>query len=245
MSAKNNLSGLTLIEMLIALLLIVILSGVVFAIYEYLQVNDQRQQNLFSAIEESAEISYLLRQQIHQAGFVGCAKLSADFPLRNHTHLKLDKKITPLFNDGSDGLSVWHAEDHAMLLAKAMENEFDLQLNVHYSLHADAVLIISDCKSADVFTINSMTDQGQYLSVHTSQALSKLYDTHAEIFLLVKKSFYLSHSALLVEDLHHNKIELARDVSKIQVTYFIDDQIQKSSQELLPNDVIRAVNILV
>jgi len=108
MNLKNS-QGYNLIELLMALALSLVFLGLMGSYYLTQQKGSAKVEAL-SRLEENALIAAnILRDEIHSAGYIGCAKFTSDFPVKNLTAYKNFKpeKVLKIFHEqNSDRLHI-------------------------------------------------------------------------------------------------------------------------------------------
>ena len=101
--------GHSLLELTMALALSLVFLSLMGTIY-LAQQKASTQLQALSRLEENALIAAnILRDDIHNAGYIGCAKFTEDFPIRNFTSYKNFKPqnvLTIIHNKNSDRLHI-------------------------------------------------------------------------------------------------------------------------------------------
>lgn len=223
---KNNRStGITLIEFMIGCVLTLILLGILFSIGFSAQKIFQQQQTMLMIQNDINEIKNIFSENIHQAGFIGCAKLTDNFPVKNGSSILLQKanRIAPY----GEGFQTWYAADGNVSLYKNMRQSAILIVSTDSPIRVGDVLIISDCQTMDVFVIKKIQTEKHAIKITAKTSLSKLYDTNAAIFLLANNAFYVVDTkdgarGLFWRDQHNQKIELSHRIKKMDVAYDMD-----------------------
>lgn len=242
---KNKSKGIFLIEAL----LYIMLSGLLLSfLYEMYVINREsyRKQSIIMKIQTNASIATtILTNEIKMAGYIGCAKLSNDFPLISDIPLTLTNS-TRLIGLPNDAFQVIHADlSHANLLA--MENGSTLSVNKLIHFKSGDILIISDCKTAEIFQVAEIHIVNNRQHIVPLNVLHHKFGQDAEISRLEINKFYVTKTnrqhedgsfifALCMETINGETEELVEDVQRIHILYFV-----KQNNEILP---LKAADIM-
>ncbi len=242
MPTKNNvikkIIGFTLIELMLGVALSALI--MIYLITIYLAVlQNQNSQIALSTLKENSEIlSPLLLSAIHGAGYMGCARLTDDFPLSNKTDYQLTAKNRVVVQD--DTLITRQASFHMAMLSKNMQDKsiFYLTKMVENLSQGDIVLI-SNCKTADIAKVKnilSLVNGSQ--RIMTESPLSVLYSANTEVRKLEINTYYIAATnrknargeliyALYVKNFQQEKIEKLEGINamKIKVDKNLNDEI--------------------
>lgn len=213
MFKKKNLVGLTLMECMISIVLALMIVSMVFSIFMAAQKNFSTQHDFIDLLENARIAKSILRENIRQAGFAGCAKVTDEFPLVNHTAFVLDKK-NPL-RVLNNAFVVWFAGERKAVLSNAMTDLMSMEVEGHVS--ANDVLLMTDCKSADVFSVQAIRKINQRDVIMANHKLSKLYGQNAMIYPLEINHVYLSGAKLFMHTIQDVSIDLLDDVSHMTI----------------------------
>ncbi len=217
-----NNRGTILIELMISVMLSLVLLLSFFELFIFIERNIHQQAAL-NQIQHNAEtVIGALRSSIHQAGYIGCARLTADFPIHNNTAYSLTSrnKIQAL-NAGP--LIVRHASNTHATLLKTMQDHFIIHANKTIHFYPNDVLLISDCKSADIFKVKYVYTTRGMQKMMPDTALHHAYAKNSEIARLVWNEYRIESAknnhkkTLYMEDIHHQKIPLVDDVEEIHI----------------------------
>lgn len=242
----TKLNGATLIEFILALTIGWMIIAVL--IKSYIDWHEQwRLQQAKNQLQENMRfISNLLLHEIHLAGFIGCARLTYDFPLKNNTHLSFTIANRLFGNERNhfDALTVMHASENGTTLAKPMRGRKTLYLasRIPLSESKENILMIADCKHTDVFSAANFSQDNKKITARDVLAFS--YNEQAEISLLSKRQFYLDKtgrvrrdgseiSAIYMDDLQLGKTELVEGVDQMKIKY----RLHGSDEELIAAEV--------
>lgn len=244
MFARKHSSGVTLIEYLIALILTLIIINVMLIIFCFGEKNFLAQKNILSIETNANLVKHFLRETIHHAGYVGCAKLSADLSIKNNTVNSFDAKNKIKVDQvkNHDSLSAWFAENPGVSLLAPMRDLSVLNISADLKAKANDMMLISDCESVDIFI--AKTVENKSLQLIAAKPLSKLYGKEASVFHLSVNKFYLAKSieggdlSLFWQHTSSEPVELAQHVQEWQIdTRIADDAIQAVNVRVLFNDL--------
>jgi type IV pilus assembly protein PilW len=226
---KYRYRGVTLIELLISLSISFFILDALFSLYISCKKNFTLQMHL-TAIQEHAQTALqTLKTDIESAGFIGCARLSADFPMQNHTSY--------VFNPGNKlivtahNVCVRHMDIRGNTLGQPMHDFITLRITGPRKYSAKQIMLISDCQSADIFTIQSAYKLDKNLQLITaSTPLSKNYDTDAQVAPLLINTYFVKStgrtspsgqpiSALYMKNINAHTVEMVENISALNLNY--------------------------
>ncbi len=222
----KNVRGMSLIELMFSITLSLLIINICIAIYLTAQKNFSLQNDL-SALQENARTAIqLMKNDIKQVGYIGCPKLTSDFPLINHTSYTVNWKNKIV--QKSQAINIWHGSISHVNLIKSMQNDFVLYATTEQHFSSQDILIISDCYSADIFQPESILFDENIQTIITSQPLSSRYQTDAEIFRLEVKSFFTNktnrfypngkpiYALYILDNINHHKRELVESIESLK-----------------------------
>lgn len=222
-----NYQGATLIELMITLTISIILLSLLSVIYLATE-----NQNIFIATlntvnENSRFALQKLSHELKMAGFIGCPTLRPDLLLNNATAYPLNSSnIVELNQDaiGSTRLTVRHRSARADTLAQPMTEPSRLELSAHFQIENEAVLVISDCRHADIFQAKQVTQQAGGQRIVSFTPLRYRYSQGAEIGLLEVNTYWIEKNALYQLDLSGNKSELVEGIQRLKAEFIKPDE---------------------
>jgi hypothetical protein len=216
----KKILGVTLIELMLALTGTAFILSLLSSIYLTAQTSFTTQSDL-SQLQDNARIAAsFLTHDIHLAGYIGCAKLTADFPLKNTTDfiLNADNKISV----NKDSITVRHADTaHDNLLAP-MSDYSILQTAQDVKFFVDDILLIADCKSADIFKVKEIYRISGGQEIMAEKPLSNFYQMDAEVSKLEFNTYTAGNTGRLnnknepVYALYLNNTELVEGVKELR-----------------------------
>ena len=257
----KKMAGLSLIELLIALTISILVLSCLTAIILAIEKNYQTQLAL-NSIQENARIATnLFNSEIHQAGNLGCAKLTENFPFKNNSS-QLFSKIILYHNNkmkpGTQGFTIAHADINHVNLSTSMPNTLALYVPTTEEFLQNEIAVLSDSSSVDIFLIAEIDKVANNLQKITSRTLLiKKYQSDAELAHLVKNSYFIEKTdrkssrnspvyALFVKDINGVKHELIDGVDDMKIHFAIvadNTLIEKNAEDVPENALIRGVSI--
>lgn len=217
--------GFTLIELMIGLVINMLILLCVISIYLATEKNQSIQVAL-NTIEDNASVaSMILHEVIQKAGFSGCAQLNSEFPITNTTqnHFSEKDKIAVIDNR----LIIKNASTDAAILEKDMRSHSLIYVKTDMKLLEGDVLFISNCKTADIFLIKTISIEFDGVEkIVANKPLGSLYGKNAEVRRLEVNTYYIDKTnrlsqlnvpvyALYVKDINGHKSELVEGINNI------------------------------
>lgn len=229
-SQYKSMSGMTLIELLICLALEIFLLGLLCSMYLFNQ-NCHHWQSMLIKMQDNAQTTInLLTSNIKKSGYIGCARLTKDFPLISSvpTILTAMNKLVGAANE----ITVQFMEfPGAYLIQETAEN---LIISSHLNIKIGDLLLISDCKHAEIFQVKDYHVNKQTQIITPVSALKFHFDQFAEIGHLQINKFFISKTnrfdqngkviyGLFLQENMHDKFELVDGIENMNITYLIKE----------------------
>ncbi len=228
--------GYTLIELMVAFTLSFLIISMVVEIYLIANKNQQMQITLIALKDNEQMTNQILTSAIRRAGYALCTKLSDDFPFYNHSTLTFDFKntiqpfYTPEMKPGTDGITVWNANHKYATVAKNMRGHATLYANRLVTFSADDLVMISDCKTIEIFQIKHVSIVNGLQKIIPASPLQQLYQVNAELSKLQIISYFVAKTnrfdgrhrpvyALFEKNLAGMNSELVEGVDDMQIEY--------------------------
>lgn len=247
---------------MLSILISTIIFGSLTVIYLTAQKNLITQDALITIQENSRIAMQILSLALRTAGYIGCARLTNDFPLISEIRFNENNKISPYYHDqikpGTDGITVMRANPINAELVNNMSDYSHLVITGESQFDAKDMLLISDCESAEVFSVADVSGIDSNLqSVIAEKSLNKLYAAHAEIGYFEKNSYFVAKTerldksgspiyALYVRDIYANKTELVEGVSTMKILYGVLENeylVEKTVNQI--NDWSKVIGVSV
>ena len=234
---------MTLIELIIAMLLSVLIISGLCAIYLVAENNRTEQADLITIQNNTKIMRYFLSNHLRMAGYVGCAKLTADFPFHNHLAIpislqnKIHRYTDREVKADSDAVVIWHASTQQVSLVETMQDNSILYVAPGLIFYKGENIVITDCKTIEIAKIKAiLLLKNGIQRIIIDSPLKKRYGKNSDVAKLQIEAFFIGDSgrkdnsnkiiyALYMRDSGNNKIELIEGVSdmKIQYDFFTDE----------------------
>ena len=227
---KSDNKGAILIELMITVALSLLLLMTLMQLYLTTLHSVRLQMALHTIQHQATTAIAILRSSVHQAGYMGCAKLSENFPVDGE--LTVQNKLQSI---EPNTLQIRHASLEHATLTDAMHNKRLLFTTRDHYFNPGDIAIVSDCMHAEIFKIKSTyrTRNGQKLIA--SHPLRYRYDKNSEVARFVIDRFYVKSSALYQEDINGIKTELVSGIEEMQFEFSV--QQQNYSLQMQANEI--------
>lgn len=200
---QQKIKGIILIELMISICISLVIICLLTEIYTLMQSNTHRQQSLRDIQHQAANIKQILSSDIGMAGYIGCARLTNQFPLALAGLMNLKN---PIQVNAHDVTTVHASESHASLL-KDMSNRTSLLIRREFVVKPRDVLIISDCAHAEIFTVASISVIDGNIKITPQQPLQYHFLQNSEIAKLIVNTYYIARSKR-IDELGHAVMSL-------------------------------------
>lgn len=223
--------GLTLIELLIFVSVGMLLFFSILKIYLGSQQSIILQNDLYTIQENAQTAISILNHNLHQAGHIGCAKLSADFRVIPYSSYALNIK-NKLFSTTQNEVTVNYAGYPNTTLTQPMQVKVLLYVgdDIHFS--PGEVMFISNCIHAEVFVAAKVIHEEGKQRIIPAAPLHDLYGLDAEVSPLISNRFFIAKSgrqyangrdiySLFLQDIKFKKIELVPGIQRMNISYTI------------------------
>ena len=212
-----------MISLAIGLLITNLLMEIYLASHKSLKLEtalNNIQQNAQSAIS-------ILTSEIYQAGHIGCAKLSPDFPIISLPNYELNSENKIILNSKNE-LIIRYAEYANAYLTESMKRKNRIYFNGNNKISRGAILLISDCKSAEIFIAGNIKKINDSYEITLTSPLHHRYNKYAEISRLIINKFYVAKTnrkypdgksvyGLYMENIHDQKMEVVPGISAMRL----------------------------
>lgn len=222
---KSKKSGLTLIEVMIAMVIGLFIIGLVSNVLIEIKNVAVRQSDRMALMEKSNRLSALFRSQIHHAGFIGCARLTSGFSLGpvGKYHITDNNRLIGTDNE----IMIRYMGFNTKSLVRDMSDREMLVLSTAVNIHPGDKWAISHCKHAEWFDVLSVKRQQGVLTVTCKQPLSALYDHTSEVGELHINRFYVrsikNKTMLMMHDINGRQTVMIEGVSGLSFKYTVEE----------------------
>lgn len=218
--AKN--SGITLIELLIAISLAFILVMGLIELYLTMQRSNQVQHELMLADHRARQVFRLFEHEIRSAGHVGCAKLSNNYQPKSLSHIYLTKETR--LHGFDDALTVMHAGYPVMRLLHISPNKNEILIDRDLNLKAGQIIVIADCVHVELHVIKAVALQKLTQLVMLDDRLEYDYSSAAEVAKFECNHFSVKHSVLTLSDIQARQHHLIAGVNSVRFKYALSQE---------------------
>jgi Tfp pilus assembly protein PilV len=224
----HSTSGLTLLELMLALASTIIILLSLTAMYVTVEKNFATQEALNQIAENAGYAIRILQNTVHQAGDIGCAKLQTGFPITSTMDYNINTQNK--LQGTAHAITVRSAGFLSAGLLKPMVDNENIHIAIKPLFISGDVVIISDCQSAEIFIIKNASANGQVQHIVSTLPLAKKYNETASISafeintLQVEKTNRSHVNALYELNLHHRKTELVEGIDEMIFSYDIKQQ---------------------
>ena len=238
------MKGITFIELLFAMALTILICSSVATIY-LASVKNHLTTASLQNIQQNARVAFqLLNSALRLAGYIGCAKLTDNFPIFYSESYKItsENKIQSYegneLKTGTNAFTIRYSSSLNNTLITTMNKLDTLQISNYLKVSIGDVLLISDCKTADIFVVLNISIQKDGTQLLTADRnLSKRYEKNAEISLFNIDTFYIGKTdrkdkngfpiwALYKKDQFAHKTELVEGITDMQIRYTNGNSIE-------------------
>lgn len=266
--------GMTLIEIMIALLIGAFLLGGVMQIFVSSQQTNRMQENLSRLQENGRFAMEFISKDIRRAGFQGCPSLSDVSvltnvivsapvipPLTGNTLISGTDSIASNWNTnacgvgnkcilGTDAISLIYGESCSGNLSAAMvdvNTAIQIPLTNTCRVDVNQAVLVSNCRSVDIFRATSAGTSIQH------PALSTAYDTNAELFIYRAYSYFIRESTSgspgrslwRLDNSSSNPVELVEGIEDMQILFGVDtDTDGTANYYVSANNVVNMAQVI-
>lgn len=216
--------GVTLIELILTLSISLLLLSVMMAMY----LTSEHSHHLQFALSEIQENAYttihILDEEIHKAGYIGCAKLTQDFAIISKDSYSLSSKNALVVKQHE--LVVRHASFPYASLKKITNDLLTLDVDNNVKFAKGDWIIISSCQQAEIARISQLSQNTIRQRLTLDKPLHCRFAENTEVSKLEINRLYIAPtkrwdksgmrvSALFLENIKKRKIELVENISQL------------------------------
>jgi hypothetical protein len=129
-------------------------------------------------------------------------------------------------------MTVRFASFPAATLTDYTQDKFTLLVTTNVPLATGDILLISDCKHAELLQAKSVSMMKNEQKIITTTALHYQYDKFSEVSKLEVNRYFIDKAkdqsfsrlplfSLFVEDIYHHKVELVEGITAMNISYLI------------------------
>jgi type IV pilus assembly protein PilW len=231
MHKQRRIRGVMLIEVMLALLLSMGIFSILILLYVAAEKNHAMQVSYYEVEDNSQIALQIISRDIQQTGFVGCARLTADFPVQSYAMYALfpNNKIM-----GTNTTLVTRFAGMAAYLQQSMLSLTTLFASSDSHFSAGDMAIISDCYSAEIFRIKTVFENNHIQKIISELPLHKQYNQYSEISHFEINTYYVAKTkrtdsfgkgiyALYRRNAESHVVELVEGVEQLLMTYDVNE----------------------
>jgi len=221
--------GLVLVEVMISLSIGLLLISLLMGIYLACQQSLKLETALNNIQANAKDAAAILTMEVHQAGNIGCARLTNDFPITPYQQYQLNAENKIVGNAYSE-LTLRHAEYPNVFLTSSMQDNHKIITSKNIQFDPGEILLISSCERAEIFVSGEVKQRNGMQEITLISPLHHKYEKYAEVSRLLINKFYIAKTrrkymdgsaiyALFVENSHHQNMELVAGVDQMEMKY--------------------------
>lgn len=229
-SLKKSISGLSLIELMIAISIASLISSVILTIYLSMQKSLTLQLALNNIQHNSQKAHHIFKYAIERSGYLSCSR------------------INNMVSESQNELIVRYVDyPGCSLLKQHHQSLLSVDLNQRFS--SRDILVISDCHHAEMLQVKKVIHDRDKQVITTEQPLHYPYEQHAEIGRFVTAHFFVKPTNRFYKDgspiyglfiaNRHRSEELLEGVQFMQVllkgTSGVEIDLQFKSEQVTKN----------
>lgn len=239
----NHHLGFSLIELMIVVTITLLILSILLKIFMVSEQSYHLQLALNQIQNQQKKAIHILRDEIHQAGYIGCAKLTKSFPMKSNLSFSILPQNKLIGGDTS--LTIRHASFPPVTLQKMLKDDVTLYVNNETKFTKNDVLIIADCHQAEIFKPANIIYLNKSQKIIASLPLKHQFTKYAEISRLEINTFFIAKTkrknqrgefinSLFKKNIRNKKIELVEGINELKFSYLlqVNDQffLQKASR---------------
>jgi hypothetical protein len=188
----NKVDGFTLLEVLLAIMLSLFVCALLFKIIINADSAWRRQQDQVTTIEKALTTKTILQNAITHAGYLGCQSAYGNVTVVDHLHAYKD--VHPWLQVTPDTLDVMYLSPEATQVLE-LPGADEVLVGESFSIKAGDVVVISDCRHAEIVKASSVRTANQKTKIVFEQSLSYEYEGFVTIGKLIVNQFYLKNTS--------------------------------------------------
>lgn len=220
-------SGMLLIELMVSMVLALLLISFILEIYLASRKSQQFRAAL-NQVQNNANSAFsVLGTEIRRAGYIGCARLTKEFPVHAYGYYSLTPKNKLIVLDNNK-FTVRYAGYPGVILKKIPEDDLTLYTSADIRFSSGDILIISDCKQAEIFQVDKTSLKNGLQKITVKYPLHYPFSPYAEISKLEINTYFIFKTnrksrdgkpifALYVADIKGRKMELVEGINSMKL----------------------------
>jgi hypothetical protein len=180
--------GVTLFELLLSLTISTFILATLIKLYFTAHENLLLQNDSGTLQNNSQQAIQLLKYDIHQAGYIGCAHLTKDFPVSNHTDIEYT--FSNKISGTADSITLRYMNPATTALTGFMPDLNTIFIYRDEAYHIGDIVMVSDCNSAEIFRIQAIKISAHFQTLIPATPLTKIFGPDAELAKLECKTYF-------------------------------------------------------
>lgn len=242
----NRSSGVTIIELLIAMMLSALLMTGILQLFLTIKHVFESQQGLARIQENARALDILLSEAISRAGNIGCNQIGQEISLCIHQNvpqlsavigLTTQTTLKRLLPD-NDILWLTSLGKQYPLARETNGAQGYLIVKGHPNFKRGEMIAVADCSHVDVFSIVEPTIGNKIIIADSSKTvkLSKKYHENAQVGRILSRYYYIGNTkrtnathypiyALYQTDLNGRTLELVEGIEHISLSFAVINDV--------------------
>lgn len=220
---KKSPQGFTFIELMTAISMSFILLIILLTCYINTVKSSALSQALNMIDANAKTVIDLIGNEVQQAGDIGCARLTNEFPLRTLPSLSYSPQTRI---QGDDHALTIRSISWLITTIHAQPGLSRLVLDKTAHLHANDTIIVANCLHAELVKVAQVKAH----TVLLQRALEQEYQAEADVGIVNINHYYIANTkrhdatgavvyALYREDIKHDKMEMVSGIDELLFTY--------------------------
>ena len=237
---RQQCHGAILIELMITITLSLLLLTTLLQLYLTSMRSLHIQSALFDMQHQARTTIAILRESIHRAGYIGCAKLTTGFPIQQDAPYSMTA-YTKLQSGNQNSITVRYADFSHVTLTENMHDRRYLQATLEHRYKPGDILIISNCQHADIFQVKKILFSHHVQRMLSVHPLHHHYKKESEIARFHIDTFYIEKNkqqlpALFLRDIYHRTTQLVTGIADMQFMFTVN--LQNNIKQLAAEQIV-------
>ena len=188
----NKYSGMSLLEILLAMMLSLLLIAMLTKIYLVLRHTIDEQRSLQHQQHAAEKMVAILTDEVHMAGHLGCHKLTNQF----HVDTTVAHTLTAenFLTVEAKTMTVKYQSFPGAVLVENMKHPSRMVVDTGVRFRVGQILVISDCAHAEIFQVGDVRKILDKQIIDAKHGLHHLYRQYTEIGSLTSRHYFLGKS---------------------------------------------------
>lgn len=253
---QYKLFGMAMIELLIACILSSGLLSILISIFLVSQHAYHAQLNLQTILNSALNAIDILNDEIKQAGFIGCRRLTKQFHVTSYASYSI--KAINRIQENHHHLIVRHMSNPNDNLLENMKDNVTLSVTKVLHFYPGEIAIITDCERGEIFQIESVSEGKNFQIIRSNKKLHHLYKKQADVGKLEVNEYFIEKNmtmnkklpdggyALYMKNIKQKKFKLISNIDAMEMKYslFENNELRdKTAKEVIDWSQIQGVSV--